>query len=181
MPTAYDNLGVCLPIELPRNSITVYRAGFLSVQLKKLRKNAFLHLENRRFQSKRMVNICAGFWKTICNPIFRCHSRTVFLQKWSEWQDSNLRPHGPKPRALPAALHPDIERETSYAAETYFEYRNCKQAYFLLLRYYTSRKRICQIKSELYALFSDFLNLSNYWWIILKKYKFILAKFRILC
>ena len=26
---------------------------------------------------------------------------------WSEWRDSNSRPHGPKPRALPAALHPD--------------------------------------------------------------------------
>ena len=28
------------------------------------------------------------------------------LQKWSGWRDSNSRPHGPKPRALPTALHP---------------------------------------------------------------------------
>ena len=26
---------------------------------------------------------------------------------WSGWQDLNLRPHGPQPYALPAALHPD--------------------------------------------------------------------------
>lgn len=26
---------------------------------------------------------------------------------WSEWRDSNPRPHGPEPCALPAALHPD--------------------------------------------------------------------------
>ena len=28
--------------------------------------------------------------------------------KWSEWQDSNLRPDGPKPPALPTEPHPDI-------------------------------------------------------------------------
>lgn len=26
---------------------------------------------------------------------------------WSEWGDSNSQPHGPKPRALPVAPHPD--------------------------------------------------------------------------
>ncbi len=27
---------------------------------------------------------------------------------WSEWADSNRRPRGPKPRALPTELHPDV-------------------------------------------------------------------------
>ena len=27
---------------------------------------------------------------------------------WSEWRDSNSRPHGPEPCALPTALHPDM-------------------------------------------------------------------------
>ena len=27
---------------------------------------------------------------------------------WSEWGDSNSRPHGPEPCALPTALHPEI-------------------------------------------------------------------------
>ena len=26
---------------------------------------------------------------------------------WSEWRESNPRPHGPEPCALPTALHPD--------------------------------------------------------------------------
>ncbi len=30
--------------------------------------------------------------------------------QWSGWRDSNSRPHGPKPRALPTALHPEILR-----------------------------------------------------------------------
>ena len=30
---------------------------------------------------------------------------------WSEWQGSNLRPDGPKPPALPAAPHPEMEYE----------------------------------------------------------------------
>lgn len=30
--------------------------------------------------------------------------------RWSEWRDLNSRSHGPKPRALPAGLHPDICR-----------------------------------------------------------------------
>ena len=28
---------------------------------------------------------------------------------WSEWSDSNARPREPKSRALPTALHPDIQ------------------------------------------------------------------------
>ena len=33
--------------------------------------------------------------------------KTQFRILWSEWQGSNLRHHGPKPCALPTALHPD--------------------------------------------------------------------------
>ena len=32
----------------------------------------------------------------------------LLFSVWSEWQDSNLQPDGPKPPALPAAPHPDI-------------------------------------------------------------------------
>ena len=50
------------------------------------------------------------------NSIFLCFRITInsldFLKnckkKWSRRQGSNLRPHGPKPRALPTALRLDI-------------------------------------------------------------------------
>ena len=31
---------------------------------------------------------------------------------WSEWRGSNPRPDGPKPPALPTALHPDMIYDT---------------------------------------------------------------------
>ena len=31
------------------------------------------------------------------------------ILRWSEWRDSNSRPHGPEPCALPTALHPDMK------------------------------------------------------------------------
>ena len=34
--------------------------------------------------------------------------RRLFCNFWSEWRDSNPRHLGPKPSALPTALHPDI-------------------------------------------------------------------------
>ena len=34
--------------------------------------------------------------------------RSSPFPQWSEWWDSNPRPHGPKPRALSTALHPDV-------------------------------------------------------------------------
>ena len=33
--------------------------------------------------------------------------RASLLHSWSEWRDLNPRPDGPKPPALPTALHPD--------------------------------------------------------------------------
>ena len=35
---------------------------------------------------------------------------------WSEWGDSNSRPHGPEPCALPTALHPEIRYQIMPAA-----------------------------------------------------------------
>lgn len=54
-------------------------------------------LKNRLFQRRRRRVVKA----TLFRPIwwFLC---------WSGWQGSNLRPHAPKARALPAALHPDF-------------------------------------------------------------------------
>ena len=31
-----------------------------------------------------------------------------YAVKWSEWGDSNALPRGPRPRALPDELHPDM-------------------------------------------------------------------------
>ena len=53
---------------------------------------------------------CAAIDKEIAkNPLKSLISEDF----WSEWQDSNLRHRGPKPRALPAALHPEVVRRNS--------------------------------------------------------------------
>ena len=36
-------------------------------------------------------------------------NKAQYSLDWSEWRDSNSRPHGPEPCALPTALHPDIK------------------------------------------------------------------------
>lgn len=40
-----------------------------------------------------------------------CYCYMLYIELWSEWRGSNPRPHGPKPRALSAELHPDINNE----------------------------------------------------------------------
>ena len=43
------------------------------------------------------------------NPNYMTHLDHVdrIIITWSEWRESNPRPHGPEPCALPTALHPD--------------------------------------------------------------------------
>lgn len=39
-----------------------------------------------------------------------CCGGMVTISRWSEWGGSNSRPRDPKSRALPTALHPDMEQ-----------------------------------------------------------------------
>ena len=43
----------------------------------------------------------------ICNLLKNAAILRNYCKKWSRRQGSNLRPHGPKPRALPTALRLD--------------------------------------------------------------------------
>ena len=59
------------------------------------------------------------------NPVHATAKPTVsplrsLLDLWSGRQDLNLRPHGPKPRALPTAPHPDIAWEESSDLTSHF-------------------------------------------------------------
>ena len=38
---------------------------------------------------------------------------------WSGRQESNLRPHGPKPRVLPTAPHPDVYKRAVLTLHQY--------------------------------------------------------------
>ena len=62
--------------------------------------------------------ICFGYWwvfrdsnpgPTGYEPVALTNwAKDPQILVWSGWRDSNSRPHGPKPRALPTALHPVI-------------------------------------------------------------------------
>ena len=59
---------------------------------------------------------------------FRCQGKIKNPQslmasrifRWSEWRDSNSRPHGPEPCALPTALHPDMKLYGSRREQSYY-------------------------------------------------------------
>ena len=48
-----------------------------------------------------------GYRYPACRHARKGESMDACDASWSEWRDSNPRPHGPEPCALPAALHPD--------------------------------------------------------------------------
>ncbi len=55
--------------------------------------------------------LCQGFQSIKQPHQIRKSHRLVRIEWgrsfWSEWRESNPRPHGPEPCALPTALHPD--------------------------------------------------------------------------
>ena len=75
---------------------------------KKHAEACFLHGGDRGDRTPDLTDVNRALWPAELCLRIPSYKHTV-KSKWSEWQDSNLRSHGPKPRALPTALHPDIK------------------------------------------------------------------------
>ena len=80
--------GTACPL-FPKNSISIF---------------SHTHIESTSVPSKSNI---AAFIVSILNLLYKNAKKKIgFSLSWSGWQGSNLRPHGPKPRALPSAPHP---------------------------------------------------------------------------
>ena len=55
------------------------------------------------------------------------NSIEITVDLWFEWQGSNLRPDGPKPPALPTALHPDMKFHNSRKIKFNTFFRNAQR------------------------------------------------------
>ena len=77
-----------------------------------------LYAANGRGFSRTLANspldcLCPAVARAGCsNPVTPWKTKSSFTRRWksflwSEWRDSNPRPLGPEPSALPTALHPE--------------------------------------------------------------------------
>ena len=57
----------------------------------------------------------ARFWAKIAQKRAKCG--LAYASRWSRRRDSNPRPYGPEPYALPTALHLDLFFNFSYSTE----------------------------------------------------------------
>ena len=85
---------------------------YRSTPVHPLKKAHPIFLFHSKFQKWKTEENGEKWRKTAKNAVFPV---PIFLDytPWSEWQDSNLRHHGPKPCALPAALHPGLYNSLS--------------------------------------------------------------------
>ena len=74
------------------------------------------------------------------------NSIKITVDLWSEWRDSNPRPLGPEPSALPTALHPVKKNRSSWAAAVWLGMRGSNshgRSQSPLHYHYANPHRVC--------------------------------------
>ena len=91
-----------------------YSKSLISAVIKTPLRISFLAIElrqNANVAKRNAFSFGHKSEKQTINEVLKFHFKTnnkCSFSLWSRWRDSNPRPHGPEPRALPTALHLEI-------------------------------------------------------------------------